>query len=174
VSAKQQARALGYLGKEGAQGAEPPNARRGGEVSGTRAFVKPALFAGSLDNVAAQEEIFGPVAYLAFRTRSGDQDGPTPPTRSCQQRVDERSHARSAWRQIDVAGNSWINAQRLPHGVYGGINKSGMGGGVEAVPRRCSTTGAASPVVGASITRLHCPRRLLPGLGKLLSEAWRW
>ena len=28
-------------------------------------YVKPALLAGSLDNVAAREEIFGPVAYLA-------------------------------------------------------------------------------------------------------------
>ncbi len=34
-----------------------------------------------------------------------------------------------------VAGNSWINAHNLfPHGVpYGGINKSGMGGGVLSV-----------------------------------------
>ena len=31
-----------------------------------------------------------------------------------------------------IAGNSWINAHNVfPHGVpYGGINKSGMGGGV--------------------------------------------
>ena len=28
-------------------------------------YVKPALLAGSLDNVAAREEIFGPVAYLS-------------------------------------------------------------------------------------------------------------
>ena len=34
-----------------------------------------------------------------------------------------------------VAGNSWINAHNLfPHGVpYGGVNKSGMGGGVLSV-----------------------------------------
>jgi aldehyde dehydrogenase (NAD+) len=34
-----------------------------------------------------------------------------------------------------VAANSWINAHNLfPHGVpYGGINKSGMGGGVLSV-----------------------------------------
>ena len=34
-----------------------------------------------------------------------------------------------------VAGNSWINAHNLfPHGVpYGGINKSGMGGGVLSI-----------------------------------------
>ena len=36
------------------------------EVPGHDGFyVKPALLAGSLDNVAAREEIFGPVAYLA-------------------------------------------------------------------------------------------------------------
>ena len=36
------------------------------EVPGRDGFyVKPALLAGSLDNVAAREEIFGPVAYLA-------------------------------------------------------------------------------------------------------------
>ena len=34
-----------------------------------------------------------------------------------------------------VAGNSWINAHNVfPHGVpYGGINKSGLGGGVLSV-----------------------------------------
>jgi aldehyde dehydrogenase (NAD+) len=34
-----------------------------------------------------------------------------------------------------VAGNSWINAHNVfAHGVpYGGINKSGMGGGVLSV-----------------------------------------
>ena len=34
-----------------------------------------------------------------------------------------------------LAGNSWINAHNLfPHGVpYGGINKSGIGGGVLSV-----------------------------------------
>ena len=34
-----------------------------------------------------------------------------------------------------VAGNSWINAHNVfPHGVpYGGVNRSGMGGGVNSV-----------------------------------------
>ena len=34
-----------------------------------------------------------------------------------------------------VAGNSWINAHNVfPHGVpYGGVNKSGLGGGVLSI-----------------------------------------
>jgi acyl-CoA reductase-like NAD-dependent aldehyde dehydrogenase len=62
-----------------AAGAELPAARPGRRARrccwkvarrrwpiGPAIYVKPALLAGSLDNVAAQEEIFGPVAYLAL------------------------------------------------------------------------------------------------------------
>ena len=66
VSEKQRERVLGYLRRGREEGAEmlleggPQKCR-----AGTAIYVKPALLAGSLDNVAAREEIFGPVAFLA-------------------------------------------------------------------------------------------------------------
>ena len=65
-ASKQRDRVLGYLQRGQEEGAEA--VLEGGEaaVSGRHGFyVKPALLAGPLDNVAAREEIFGPVAYLA-------------------------------------------------------------------------------------------------------------
>ena len=84
--------------------------------------------------MAAREEIFGPVAYLtSFR----DEDQAVEMVNST-----DYGLANSVWTsdmaraarvaEAMVAGNSWINAHNLfPHGVpYGGVNKSGMGGGV--------------------------------------------
>ncbi len=129
---------LGYLRRGRDEGAEvlleggPP------EVPGRDGFyVKPALLAGSLDNVAAREEIFGPVAYLA---PFADEDEAV---RMANQT--DYGLANSVWTsdlkraervaEAMVAGNSWINAHNLfPHGVpYAGVNKSGMGGGVLSV-----------------------------------------
>ena len=138
VSAKQCDRVLGYLEKGQADGAESLLAGGRADVEGRNGhYVKPALLAGELDNVAARDEIFGPVAFLTkFSTEeegiakanntdyglansvwSGDQDRAN--------RVAEQM----------VAGNSWINAHNVfAHGVpYGGINKSGMGGGVLSI-----------------------------------------
>ncbi|QEF97557.1 2-aminomuconic 6-semialdehyde dehydrogenase [Stieleria maiorica] len=138
VNAKQRERVLGYLEKGQAEGAQCLLAGGAAEVEGYSGhFVKPALLAGSLDNTAAQEEIFGPVAYLApFKTES--------------EAIEMANHtnyglANSVWTtdltraarvaESMIAGNSWINAHNVfAHGVpYGGVNLSGMGGGVLSV-----------------------------------------
>ena len=66
VSRKQKERVLGYLEKARQQGAEVVVPGGEAEVSGRLGgfYVKPAVLAGAADNVAAREEIFGPVPYL--------------------------------------------------------------------------------------------------------------
>ena len=100
-------------------------------------FMQPTLLTGSDDNPCAQEEIFGPVAYLMpFRDEA---------------EVIERANANpyglsnSVWsadlERADkvacklVAGNSWINAHNVfEYGLpYGACNQSGCGGGVNSV-----------------------------------------
>lgn len=135
VSKKQQERVLGYLQRGQAEGAKVLLEGGAASVPGHDGYyVKPALMAGSLENVAAREEIFGPVAYLA---RFENEEQALAMANST-----DYGLANSVWsRDLDrarrvaekmVAGNSWINAHNVfPHGVpYGGINKSGMGGGV--------------------------------------------
>ncbi len=138
VNAKQRERVLGYLEKGQSEGAKCLLAGGRAEVDGySGQYVKPALLAGSLDNVAAREEIFGPVAYLAsFRDEA-----------EAIQMANQTDYglANSVWTsdlsraarvaESMTAGNSWINAHNVfAHGVpYGGINKSGMGGGVLSV-----------------------------------------
>jgi aldehyde dehydrogenase (NAD+) len=138
VNEKQQQRVLGYLQRGQAEGAAAVLAGGAAEVPGRKGFyVKPALLAGTLDNVAAREEIFGPVAYLAkFRD---EEEG----VRLANQTA--YGLANSVWTtdldrarrvaEAMVAGNSWINAHNVfPHGVpYAGVNQSGMGGGVLSV-----------------------------------------
>ena len=136
VSAKQRSRVLGYLEKGREEGADVVLEGGVAEVPGKNGgfYVKPALLAGSADNIACQEEIFGPVPYLLkFRDE--------------QEAVDlvnttRYGLANSVWTndlqranrvaESMVAGNSWINAHNVfPLGVpYGGLNLSGMGGGV--------------------------------------------
>lgn len=138
VNQKQRERVLSYLERGVAEGAECVLQGGVAEVEGKSGhYVKPALLAGSLDNVAAREEIFGPVAYLSqFESE--------------QQAIEmanatDYGLANSVWSsdleracrvaESMVAGNSWINAHNVfAHGIpYGGINKSGMGGGVLSI-----------------------------------------
>jgi len=66
VNEKQRERVLGYLQRGQEEGAQVVLEGGPADVPGHRGhYVKPALLAGSLQNVAAREEIFGPVAYLA-------------------------------------------------------------------------------------------------------------
>jgi aldehyde dehydrogenase (NAD+) len=138
VSERQRGRVLGYLERGRQEGAEVLLEGGPATVFGHDGYyVKPALLAGSLKNVAAREEIFGPVAYL---TPFDDED-------QAIGMVNQTDYglANSVWTndlvraqrvaESLVAGNSWINAHNLfPHGVpYAGVNQSGMGGGVLSV-----------------------------------------
>jgi acyl-CoA reductase-like NAD-dependent aldehyde dehydrogenase len=137
VNEKQRQRVLGYLKRGVQEGARMLLEGGPAEVSGKNGhYVKPALMEGTLENVAAREEIFGPVAYLA-KFESEDE---------ALKMVNSTDYglANSVWssdlgRAARIAeqmraGNSWINAHNLfPHGVpYGGIGKSGLGGGVNS------------------------------------------
>jgi aldehyde dehydrogenase (NAD+) len=135
VSAKQRDRVLGYLERGRAGGAKLLLEGGPAAVPGRDGFyVKPALLAGELNNVAAREEIFGPVAYLTPFDNEAQAVAMANDT--------DYGLANSVWsadldraRRVAermVAGNSWINAHNVfAHGVpYAGINKSGMGGGV--------------------------------------------
>jgi aldehyde dehydrogenase (NAD+) len=136
VSEKQRQRVLGYLRRGTEQGAKVLLAGGVAEVQGHEKgyYVKPALLSGSPENVCAQDEIFGPVAYIMnFRTES-----------EAIELVNRSPYglANSVWStDLDradrvaeqlVSGNSWINAHNVfAHGVpYAGCNLSGCGGGV--------------------------------------------
>ena len=135
VSEVQRNRVLGYLEKGAVGGAEILLEGGAAEVSGrTGQYVKPALLAGPLDNVAAREEIFGPVAYCApfgdeaegVRLANDTDYGLANSVWSS-----DLARCRRVAESFD-AGNGWINAHNVVvHGVpYAGVKKSGMGGGV--------------------------------------------
>jgi aldehyde dehydrogenase (NAD+) len=137
VNEKQRKRVLSYLDRGVKEGAKMVLEGGPAEVPGKNGhYVKPALMEGTLENVAAREEIFGPVAYLA---KFDSEDEALKMVNST-----DYGLANSVW-STDLnrcsriaeqmrAGNSWINAHNVfPHGVpYGGIGKSGLGGGVNS------------------------------------------
>jgi aldehyde dehydrogenase (NAD+) len=136
VSQKQKDRVLGYLQKGKAEGAT--EVLEGGEecVPGYEGgfYVKPALLAGEPDNVAAREEIFGPVSFLIkFRNEQEAVDLVNRSRYGLANSIwsKDLERANRVAEQL-VAGNSWINAHNVfVHGVpYAGINLSGLGGGV--------------------------------------------
>lgn len=138
VNAKQRERVLGYQEKGTADGAQCIFGGGPASVEGYEGhYVKPALLAGTLDNVAAREEIFGPVAYLAtFETEEQAIEMANDTDYGLANSVwtgDKERANRVA--EAMIAGNSWINAHNVfAQGVpYGGVNKSGMGGGVLSI-----------------------------------------
>ena len=135
VSAVQQRRVLGYLDKGVAEGAELVLEGGVTEVPGKAGFyVKPALLAGSLSNVAAREEIFGPVAYLApFKSEAEGIRLANDTDYGLGNSVWSEDLVRCARvAEAFESGNGWINSHNVVvHGVpYAGVGNSGMGGGV--------------------------------------------
>lgn len=99
-------------------------------------YMAPTLLAGGDDNPWAQEEIFGPVAFLL---KFADEDEVVARANKNQYGLansvwsKDATKAKSIAHQL-VGGNSWINAHNVfEYGLhYGACNNSGCGGGVNS------------------------------------------
>ena len=138
VNEKQRQRVLNYLDKGVKEGARMIVEGGAADVPGKAGhYVKPALMEGSLDNVAAREEIFGPVAYLA-KFDSEDEaldDGELDRLRPGQQRVVERPGPLWPDRRADarraIRGSTPTMCSRTACPTAASA-RSGLGGGVNS------------------------------------------
>jgi acyl-CoA reductase-like NAD-dependent aldehyde dehydrogenase len=138
VSPAQMARVLSYFEKGRDGGARTVLAGDRIEVPDSEGgfYVSPCLLEGSPDNVCFREEIFGPSAYIVPFKQENEAI-------ALVNSIDY-GLANSVWSadldraqrvaEAMVAGNSWINAHNVfAYGLpYGGVNLSGMGGGVNS------------------------------------------
>jgi acyl-CoA reductase-like NAD-dependent aldehyde dehydrogenase len=135
VSENQRQRVLGYFDKGVADGGRVLlKGGRGEQSHGF--FVKPWLLEGNAENICFREEIFGPAACVTRFDSEAEAVG----------LVNHLDYglANSVWTRNPargkrvaeqlVAGNAWINAHNVfAYGLpYGGINRSGLGGGVNS------------------------------------------
>ncbi len=139
VSEVQRQRILGYQQKGLDQNAELVVEGKALSPEGSEDgfYLTPSLLKGDSDNICFKEEIFGPSAFLVS---FNDED-------SAIDIVNSSSYglANSVWtKDLDrakrvaekmVVGNAWINAHNVfAYGLpYGGVNLSGMGGGVNSL-----------------------------------------
>ncbi len=152
VNATQRQRILGFIQRGVAGGAQAILSSGEATVAGCEQgfYVRPGLYGGAPDNILAEAEVFGPVAYVMPFTTEAEAIA----------LVNRSAYglANSVWstdleraRRVGealVSANAWINAHNVfPHGVaYGGCNLSGLGGGVLG-PETLADYGRAQSVV---------------------------
>jgi len=131
-------RVMGYLEKGESEGAAI--VLKGGRIAVNGGadgyYLAPSLMTGSSSNICCREEIFGPAAYLL---KFKDEDEAVGLVNGLRYGLansvwsEDLSRANRIAEKM-VAGNSWINAHNVfAYGLpYGGVNLSGMGGGVNS------------------------------------------
>lgn len=138
VSQAQQDTVMSYLDKGLSEGAT--EILSGGTISvdGSEGgfYVSPYLLGGSPENICFKEEIFGPAAYLV---KFSDEKEALDLVNSLDYGLANSVFSNDLQRcqrvaEKMIAGNSWINAHNVfAYGLpYGGINMSGVGGGVNS------------------------------------------
>ncbi|WP_435793755.1 aldehyde dehydrogenase family protein [Neptuniibacter pectenicola] len=138
VSQAQKDTVLGYLDKglsEGATLLYQGNASVNASYK-EGYYVAPYLLEGLAENVCFKEEIFGPTAYLVkFSTEEEALNLVNSLDYGLANSVFSEDLTR-CYRIAEkmISGNSWINAHNVfAYGLpYGGVNKSGLGGGVNS------------------------------------------
>ena len=138
VSETQRQRVLGYQSKGLEQNAKALVEGKAYSPDGVEDgfYVSPSLLTGDTDNVCFKEEIFGPSAFV---TTFNDEDAAINLVNSSSYGLansvwsNDLERANRVGEKLEV-GNSWINAHNVfAYGLpYGGINLSGLGGGVNS------------------------------------------